>query len=302
MDSRVARPRPFYALFLRLFAALALATMGMLVKLSGQHGVQLLELIFWRQAVTLVLVTLLLAVWGRLATLRTARFGAHARRAIYGIVGMMFVYGAIRLLPLAEATAISFTAPFFAVLLAVVLLHERVGWMRWSAIALGFAGVLLVVQPGGAEIDPVGVVVALVAAFLVALISIQLQDLNTTESPFSIIFWFCALTTPVMALTLPFVTSAHSPAAWWLILATSLAGAIAQLLLTFSLRFGSAASVIVMDYSALIWATLYGWLVFDTIPSKGLWLGAPLIVAAGVIVTLRERTLALNRRQGIAPD
>ena len=296
MDGSVARPRPFLALGLRLATAAALATMAMLVKLAGEHGAHLAELVFWRQAITLVCVTALLAALGKLSTVRTKRFGSHARRALYGIVGMFFVYGAVILLPLAEATAISFTAPFFAVLLSVILFRERVGRYRWGAVVLGFAGVLVLTQPGfgltGAAIDPFGASVGLVAAFLVALISFQIQDLNKTEEPWSIVFWFVALTTPPMAIVLPFVIGPHDPETWGIIVAMSLCGALAQILLTSSLRFGSAGVILLMDYTSLLWATWYGYTVFDRAPPASLWLGAPLIIAAGALIAWRQRKLS----------
>jgi len=121
--------------------------MAMLVKLAGERGAHLAELVFWRQFISLICIAALLGVWGKLSSIRTKRFGAHALRAAYGLTGMFFVYGAVILLPLAEATAISFTAPFFAVLLAVVLFGEKVGMYRWGAVALGFSGVVVLTQP-----------------------------------------------------------------------------------------------------------------------------------------------------------
>lgn len=300
MDGSIAQPRPFLALGLRLASAATLATMSMLVKLAGERGVELTEMIFWRQAVTLVCMVVLLAAMKRLADLKTKRLGAHARRAIFGLVGMFFVYGAVILLPLAEATAISFTAPFFAVMLAVVLFREKVGLYRWGAVALGFAGVLVLTQPafglaGANTIDPFGAVVALIAAFLVAAISVQIQDLNKTESPWSIVFWFTAFTTPLMALALPFVIQPHSTETWAILGAMALCGALAQMLLTASLRFGSAGVVLLMDYTSLLWATFYGWSVFERTPPATLWVGAPLIIGAGLLIAWRERRLAVAR-------
>ncbi|MDY7097612.1 MAG: DMT family transporter [Pseudomonadota bacterium] len=300
MDGSIARPRPFLALGLRLLTAATLATMAMLVKLAGERGASLPELVFWRQAITLVTVSAILAVSGQLASIRTQRFGAHARRAIYGITGMFFVYGAVILLPLAEATTISFTAPFFAVLLSVILFRERVGKYRWGAVILGFAGVLILTQPGQSTIPVFGAVVGLIAAFLVALISFQIQDLNKTETPWSIVFWFVALTTPLAALALPFVYVPHDAETWGIIVAMALCGALAQILLTTSLRFGSAAVILLMDYTSLLWATAYGFYVFDRAPSGSLWLAAPLIIAAGALIAWRERVIARQKKRELA--
>jgi drug/metabolite transporter (DMT)-like permease len=298
MDGSIARPRPLLALFVRLLAAFALATMGMLVKLAGTRGAHLVELIFWRQLLTAVLLGAGLALAGRLALLRTQRLTAHAGRAASGLLGMIFTYGAVLLLPLAEATTLGFTAPVFAVLLAMVLLRERIGPYRWGAVGMGFTGVIVVMQPFDGLHEGVtlaGVAVGLVAPFLVALISFQLQDLNTTENPWSIVFWFAALSTPFAALALPFVWAAHDPITWALILGVGLVGGAAQMLLTTSLRFGSAAVILLMDYTALLWASFYGYTFFDRAPPASLWLGAPLIIGAGLLIAWRERQLARSQ-------
>ncbi|MEM7702936.1 MAG: DMT family transporter [Pseudomonadota bacterium] len=297
MDGTIARPRPFLALGLRLLTALALATMGMLLKLASTRGVHLAELVFWRQAITVAAVTIVLLALGQMGSVRTKRFPAHMRRAIYGITGMFFVYGAVVLLPLAEATTLSFTGPFFAVLLSVVLFREKIGKYRWAAVALGFAGVLVLTQPGSAVIDPFGATVGLIAAFLVALISFQIQDLNKTEAPWSIVFWFAALTAPLSALALPFVYAPHDAETWLIIVAMALCGAVAQMLLTASLRFGSASVILLMDYTSLLWATMYGFYVFERTPPTSLWIAAPLIIGAGALIAYRERLLAQKRRE-----
>lgn len=298
MDGSIARPRPLLALGVRLLAAFALATMGMLVKLAGERGAHLIELIFWRQLLTVALLSTGLALTGKLALLRTKRLPAHARRAASGLFGMIFTYGAVLLLPLTEATTLGFTAPVFAVLIAIVLFRERIGPYRWGAVAMGFAGVTVVMQPFSGLHEGVtlaGVAVGLVAPFMVALISFQLQDLNTTENPWSIVFWFSALTTPIAAMALPFVMAGHDPVTWALILGMGLVGAGAQMLLTTSLRFGSAAVILLMDYTALLWASFYGYTIFDRAAPASLWLGAPLIIAAGLLIAWRERQLARSR-------
>ena len=299
MDGSIARPRPMLALGLRLLTALALTTMAMLVKLAGERGVHLVELIFWRQALTALLLGIGLATAGRLALLRTQRLKMHAVRSATGLFGMLFTYGAVLLLPLAEATTLGFTAPIFAVLIAMVLFREKIGPYRWSAVLMGFAGVVVVMQPGSGHHEGVtllGVAVGLMAPLMVSFISFQIQDLNKTENPWSIVFWFAALSAPVAALALPFVMTAHDQQTWTIIVAMALMGVLAQILLTTSLRFGSAAVILLMDYTALLWASFYGYYVFDRAAPASLWLGAPLIIGAGLLIAWRERQLAKARR------
>ncbi len=301
MDGSVARPRPMLAIGLRLITALVFATMGMLVKLAGERGVHLVEMIFWRQIITLALITGGLALFGRLAVIRTKRIKSHAGRAIMGGVGMFFVYGAVLLLPLAEATTLSYTAPFFAVVIAVTMFGEKVGFYRSAAVLVGFCGVLVIMQPGigggDTDVTVAGVAVALIAAAMVAMLSFQVQDLNKTETPWSIIFWFTALSSPFLLIAFPFFSSSHDAETWLIAIAVALTGATAQVLLTWSLRFGSAAVVLLIDYTALLWATVYGYTIFDRAPSTTLWLGAPLIVGAGLLIAWRERKLALAQKK-----
>jgi drug/metabolite transporter (DMT)-like permease len=304
MDGSIARPRPLLALGLRLLTALTLATMAMLVKLAGTRGVHLIELIFWRQATATMLVGGGLVLAGRIALLRTARLRDHGVRTAMGIAGLVFTFGAVLLLPLAEATTLGFTAPVFAVLIAMAMFGERIGPYRWSAVAIGFAGVAAVMLPGlgGGEVTLAGLAVGLIAPFMVAMISFHIQDLNKTEHPWSIVFWFAALSTPVAALGLPFVSAPHDAETFAIIFAMAVTGALAQILLTTSLRFGSAAVILLMDYTALLWATFYGYTVFGNAAPATLWLGAPLIIGAGVLIAWRERQLARLNVQTAAED
>ena len=294
--SAVGQPRPLFALFIRLCAAASIATMAMLVKLAGERGVHVVEILFWRQALTLPMFTGYMLVAGRLALIRTERLGGHAKRTISGMLGMVLNFSALILLPLAEATTLNFTAPIFAVLLSILLLRETVGIYRWGAVLAGFLGIIVIAQPGSGHIPLFGALVALGAAFMIALVSIQLQELGRTEQPLTVVFWFAALSTPVLAIGVPFVFHSHDGLTWLVLIGAGFFGGIGQLFLTASLRYGAVASVIVMDYSALVWATAYGWLVWDTLPPAQTWLGAPLVVGAGLLIAWREHRLAKARQ------
>ncbi len=282
------------ALVIRLGAIAALSTMSALIKFVEAQGVHLVEILFWRQFLSMpILLAWALASGAGLAAFATSRPGAHVRRGLYGLVGMVLNFGAVVLLPLAEATTMNFTAPIWAVILSVLLLKDRPGVWRWSSVLIGFAGVLLIARPGSGDIPLAGAAVALAGAFMIALISIQLADLGRTEKPLTVVFWFAAVSAPICALGLPFTATAHTSEQWLLLGAIGVVGTIGQLLLTAALRFGEVSSVIVMDYSALFWAALYGALLFDMLPAAGTWLGAPLIVVAGLIITWREHRIAM---------
>ena len=296
-----ARHRPLLALLIRLGAIAALSTMSALIKLANARGVHLLEIMFWRQFITLpILLGWVLATSGSLRTLKTDRPGKHFLRSLYGTIGMVLNFGAVILLPLAEATVMNFTTPIWATMLAILLLKEHVGVWRWSAIVLGFAGIVIIAQPGGGHFPLYGALVGLGGAFMVALISIQIADLNRTDKPLTIVFYFALFSVPMTALALPFVMTRHDGADWALLFAIGAFGLVGQLLLTAALRFGAVASVIVMDYSQLFWATLYGWTLFATLPPASTWLGAPLIIAAGLVIAWREHRLSRPTLRDVA--
>lgn len=306
MAQAVAEPiryhRPQMALLIRLGAAAVLSVMLVFVKLVTESGVSLTETLFWRQLPTVPILLVWFAARGQLGTLGTTRLPAHARRAMAGLAGMFLNFGAVTMLPLAEATTLNFTSAIWAVVLSGLVLRESIGPWRWSAVLLGFAGVLVIAQPGSSHIPPLGAAVALGAAFMIALISIQIRDLAQTEHPLTIVFWFAAFSVLPLAAALPFVITGHTPYQWALLGGLALFGLLGQFLLTAALRYGAVASVIVMDYSSLFWATLFGWLVFDHLPPTATWLGAPLIVGAGLLIAWREHRLSLQKARALVGE
>ncbi len=302
MNAAPADQRPQLALLIRLGAAAVLSVMLVFVKLVTESGVSLTETLFWRQLPTVPILIAWFAARGNLAALGSARLPAHARRAMAGLVGMFLNFGAVTLLPLAEATTFNFTSAIWAVVLSGLVLREKIGRWRWGAVLLGFAGVLVIAQPGGGHIPLLGASVALSAAFMIALISIQIRDLARTEPPLTIVFWFAAFSVPPLALALPFVITGHTLYQWSLLGGLALFGLLGQFLLTAALRFGAVASVIVMDYSSLVWATMLGWSVFGRLPPQTTWLGAPLIVGAGLLIAWREHRLSLQKARAMVGE
>jgi drug/metabolite transporter (DMT)-like permease len=284
--------RPLLALGLRVIAALMIATMFMFGKLAGENGVSLPEVMFWRQFITLPMLGGYLVATGGLHRLKTQRIGNHALRAGVGMTGMMCNFAAVMLLPLAESTTLNFTAPLFAVLITALVLRDHVGPWRWTAVAFGFAGVLVITQPGQVPIPPLGLAAGMASALFNAVISFLIRDLGRTEEPISVVFYFAAFGTALMALMMPFYAAAHTPYVWFLLIMLGVSGTIGQLFMTAALRFGAVASVIIMDYTALIWSTLYGYTIWHHMPPTTTWMGAPLIVIAGLVIAWREHRLS----------
>ena len=270
--------------------------MTAMVKLASESGLSLPEILFWRQLPGIPLILAIYWARGSLGRLKSNRLRQHAMRAGLGLTGMFLLFGAVTLLPLAEATSFNFTSAIWAVILSAIILHEKVGAWRWSAVALGFIGVLVIAQPGDGHVPMLGAIVALGAAFMVAIISIYIRDLTQTEDSLTIVFYFSLFSLPLLGAILPFFWQSKSVEQWGLLLGLGISGLLGQYLLTSALRYGSVASVIVMDYSSLIWATLLGWAIFANLPPATTWLGAPLIVTAGVLIAWRERQIARGAR------
>ncbi|MBN8846473.1 MAG: DMT family transporter [Sphingomonadales bacterium] len=280
---------------------ISLSVMFVLVKYIDKAGIHILESLFWRQALVIpFLLTWVLATDG-LGSLRTQRIGAHARRMLMGLAGMFCNFAAMILLPMAEATTISLSVPIFAVIFAAILLGEVAGWQRWSAVIVGFVGVLVVLDPfasfagGFGGTHGLGVLIALAGAIMTALITIAVRDLGRTENAATIVFWFSLLSMIPLGIALPFVFTPHSPHEWLLLIGLGFLGAIVQMSLTGALRLAPVAVVIPMDYSSLLWSIACGWWFFGTLPAETTWIGAPLIVASGLFIAWREHRRHIDR-------
>jgi len=283
------------ALGLRLLAAMILSAMLMLVKLAGERGLWLPETMFWRQLIPAIGIFGWLAARGELHRLRTDRPWIHARRAFLGTTGMFFTLGVVLLLPLAEATVLGFAAPIFAVILSATVLREHVGIWRWTAVVLGLVGVVLTTGFDRSHLPLAGVAVGIMSALMVALVSIQVRDLARTEEPLRVVFYFSAFSLPALAPFLLFTDLHHDATSWAIIAGIGLTGLVAQILMTAALRLGSVSSVIVMDYSSLGWAAMWGFLVFGQLPPASTWVGAPVVMVAGLIIAWREQVVARKR-------
>ena len=291
---------------LRLLAMLSLSLMFVLVKLLAETGVHVVESLFWRQALVLPFLLAWVMATSGFASLKTRRVGAHARRAMMGLMGMACNFGGMILLPMAEATTINLSVPIFAVVFAALFLGEPTGWQRWSAVLVGFAGVLVVLDPGTVLATGfggshgAGLMIAVGGAIMTALITIAIRDLGRTENAATIVFWFSLLSMIPLGIALPFVFTPHTRYEWLLLVGLGFTGAVVQMSLTGALRLAPVAVVIPMDYSALLWAILCGWWFFGTLPAETTWVGAPLIVASGLFIAWREHRRHIERPKEIA--
>ena len=295
-----ADQRPLAGIALRLLTALLLAIMFALVKLVASRGVNVVESLFYRQCGSALCAAGYVAAGPGFASLKTQRVWAHVGRMALGVAAMGLNFLAFILLPLAEATAIGFSVPIFAVVLAALALREPTGRWRWSAVAAGFAGVLLIVQPTSGAVPLLGASVALVAAMLTASVTIVIRRLGATERAATTVFWFAFSSLVPLGLAMLFFARPHDPMTWLLLGALALAGGLAQLTLTGALRLAPVALVMPMDYTSLLWALLLGSWLFAEVPTPWIWIGAPIIIASGLVIVWREHLL--HRRAALSAE
>jgi len=255
-------------------------------------GYPTLQIMFFRSLFALPPILLMVVrggggLPGGFASLRTRRPFAHASRSLLGLGAMLCFFFAYGFMPLADVTAISFSGPIFIAILSVWLLREAVGWHRWSAIAVGFVGMLVILRPGPGLLHS-GALVVVLATALYALAMIQIRKLSRTERATTIAFWFTVFSLLFTGLALPWVWVTPAPADLPLLAAVGLFGGTAQLFMTRAYGLAPAAAVAPFDYTHLIWSVLFGWYLWGDFPDLQTWIGCAIVVASGLYILWRE--------------
>ena len=260
--------------------------------LSVNHSV--IEIAFYRNLIGSLPFLFVVFALGRrdILVLRT-RPVLVGFRAILGSISLVVTFWAFSLMPLADTTALLFASSLFIPVLGVVFLKELVGPYRWSAVIIGFAGVVIMARPTG-DVYVLGISVALCAAFLHATLQIILRYLGRFESPETISFYFFIIGTIVTALALPFVAVTPATNEIPLLFGVGLSGAAAQWLLSIAYKNAPAAVVTVFNYTSIIWATLFGWMIWNEWPLPAVIAGAAIVIASNVLIVWRESRLMVN--------
>lgn len=278
-----------------LLAGLLFSVMGAIIKALGAR-LDAFQIGFFRCAVGLVAVLPFMLRSGRAAFPRR-RLALHATRGALGTAAMFCSFYALTVLPLADATAISFAVPLFTIPFAVLLLGEVVRWRRWTATGVGFAGVLVMVGPGGGALEP-AVAIAVLGALLVALVNVTVKQLSRTEPPLAIVFSFSVVATLTSAVPAAVVWRAPTASELALLMAVGALGATAQTCAIRGFAVGEATAVVPFDYVRLLYAGLIGYWIFAEVPGWTTLAGAALIVLATLYIARREAMLGRTRRGG----
>lgn len=254
--------------------------------LSVNHSV--IEIAFYRNLIASMPFLILVFAFGKrdILTIRS-KPSLIGVRAVLGSASLTTTFAAYSLMPMAETTVLLFTASLFIPVLGVFFLQEKVGPYRWAAVAIGFVGVVIMTSPEG-NVNVLGVTVALTAALMHASLQIILRFLGRYERPETITFYFLVVGTLVTALPLPFVAVTPTMAEVPLLFGVGLSGGLAQWLLSIAFRNAPAAIVTVFNYSGIVWATLFGWLIWSEWPLPEVLAGAVVVVASNALMIWRE--------------
>lgn len=307
--------QPMFGIALKLCAVMLFIVMSSLIKAASEH-VPTGEAVFFRSLLAIPVILLWLMLRRELSTgLRARAPVEHFWRGLIGTGGMGLSFAGLGLLPLPEVTALGYAAPLLTVVFAAMFLNEKVGLFRIGTVALGLAGVTIILAPrltalSGPTVQTsqaVGAMLVLTGAICAALAQIYIRKMVATEKTSAIVFYFSVTSTALSLLTIPF--GWFIPEAAWVVPAgrelaflvlAGLFGGLGQIFLTSAYRFADASVVAPFDYASMIFALIIGYVFFDEVPTQPMLTGAGLVILAGIIIILRERHLGLKRGQARA--
>jgi len=246
-----------------------------------------IEVMFFRSLFALLPLAWLVMRSGGLPALKTKQPRLQAVRAIIGFVSLICFIEAFALMPLADVVAIGFAAPLFITALSVPLLGEQVGWRRWSAVLVGFAGVLIMARPGSGLLG-FGTAVALLGTTTYALSIITIRRLHTTDGSAPTVASFTVLAAVVTGAILPFYWVAPTGTDWIMLVAIGLLGGCGQIAFTHAFSLAPPVIVAPFDYANMLLATALGYLIWSDVPTPAILAGAVLVIGSGLYIVYRE--------------
>ncbi|MGX1308272.1 drug/metabolite transporter (DMT)-like permease [Amorphus suaedae] len=287
---------------LKVLSAFLFCAMLALVKIVGER-VPVGQILFARNFFGLIPVVVMVVYLGSLrGILRTRRPFGHMKRAIVGTASMALWFAALQRLALPDATAITYASPLIMVAFAAFFLGEKVRIYRWSAVGVGFVGVIVMLTPQfasgfdiGGSVEATGAAMALTSAVFMALASVFVRELTATEQTGTIVIYFFATASVLSLITAPFGWVMPTPLEAALLVGIGLLGGIAQIFMTQAYRHAEASTIAPFEYTTMLWTVLLGVFVFDEVPQTEVIAGSVVVVGAGLYVIYRERRLGLVR-------
>ncbi|MGB3313782.1 MAG: DMT family transporter [Albidovulum sp.] len=304
---------PLRGITLKLCSVAMFMTMASLIK-AASDAVPPGEAVFFRSAFAIpVILIWLIATRGLKTGLATSNPLGHFWRGLMGTVAMGFGFAGLGLLPLPEVTAIGYAAPLLTVVFAAMFLGENVRVFRIFSVALGMAGVLIILSPrltalSAGELgatEALGAIVVLVGAVFAALAQVFVRRLVAEEKVSAIVFYFSVNSALLSLISLPFGWTMPDPASAAMLMAAGVFGGLGQVLLTSAYRHADASVVAPFEYASMLLALGVGYAIFDEVPTRIVLGGATLVVLAGILIIWRERQLGLERdrqRRAMTPQ
>ncbi len=300
--------RPVLAVSLKLSALVLFTAMQALVKaLSVDFPPG--EMVFFRSLFAVPVIIGWLVYRGELAQgLVVKKPMGHFWRGVLGTSAMGLTFTGLSLLPLPEVTAIGYATPIFTLILAAIMLGERIRMIRIGAVAIGLLGVLIMIWPrlGGNNMDTaatIGALCVLAATMARAFVQIHIRQLVQVDHPAAVVFYFSLTATLLSSLTAFWGWTMPTLEQALILACMGLIGGVAQILVTSSYRFGQASMLAPYDYTTMLFAIVIGYVWFDEWPTLVMLGGAALVIAGNVLVILRERQLGVDRgKDKSAPD
>ena len=220
----------------------------------------------------------------------TKRAGLHFLRCIFGLIALLAIFIALRNLPLATVVSISFAAPIFTTIFSIFFLSEKVGLFRWLAVLVGFIGIIIITEPGFSSLN-IYYVYPIIFCLGLSYVAIAIRQLSTTEPVWLISLNFSAAITLVSIFTIPFGWIMPNIKDFILLSFIGIFGGVANLWLSQSYKFSEVSLVTPLKYLALVFAIIFGFFIWDEIPSFKTLLGALLVITSSVIIFRREIVL-----------
>ena len=278
-----------------MIAAFGFALMAALIKLAGSR-LPVTQILFVRQ-IGMVIMLLPVLVTHFPDVVRTQRIDLQLTRVLFALIAMLCGFTAIIHMPLAEATALGFAKSFFVTIFAVIVLKETVGVYRWSAVAIGFIGVLIMLRPGTESFSVYGLM-AVIGAASAGFVMVIIRLLSRSDSPNTILMFQAVGVAIVMIVPAILNWVPPTPREWAILAAIGFVSFFAQKANIYAFKFGEASMLASLDYVRLIYATLFGWLLFSQLPGVATWVGAGIIVLASIYTVHRES----RRKKLLASD
>ncbi|MEM1004001.1 MAG: DMT family transporter [Pseudomonadota bacterium] len=300
MTKPLTSHRPVLAVSLKLSALLLFTAMQALVKALSEDfppG----EMVFFRSLFAIPVILAWLIARGELAQGFIVRKPmGHFWRGVLGTSAMGLTFTGLSLLPLPEVTAIGYATPIFTLILAALMLGERIRMIRIGAVVLSLLGVLIMIWPrlGSSDLEvaaTLGALCVLAATVARAFVQIHIRQLVQVDHPAAIVFYFCVTGTFLSGLTVFWGWTVPTWQQAALLIAMGLTGGVAQILVTSSYRFGQASMLAPYDYTSMLFAIFIGYIWFNELPTLAILIGAALVIAGNVVVIWREHQLGLER-------